>query len=88
MEIDTVIKLKNGKKYLLLMESELDLVGYYLAILLDDNNEPTNTYTVLEEVNNNGKMSVKTITDTLILNKLLEDYQLQYDDLIAINETE
>lgn len=82
MEIDKVITLKNGKKYLLLLESELTLEGYYLAVLLDDNEEPTNNYTVLQEITKNGKVFTKKIDDALILNELLADYRSQYEDIL------
>lgn len=86
MEVDKVITLKNGKKYLLLLESELTLEGYYLAVLLDDNEEPTNTYTVLQEIEQNGKLYTKKINDTLILNELLVDYRSQHEDMLEENK--
>lgn len=82
MEVDKVITLKNGKKYLLLLESELTLEGYYLAVLLDENEEPTNTYTVLQEIERDGKLYTKKIDDALILNELLVDYRSQHDDML------
>ncbi len=86
MEIDTVITLKDGNKYLLLLESELDLEGYFLAVLLDDKDEPTNTYAVLQDVLKDGKHFVKKVNDVLILNQLLEDYNIQYDELYEDEE--
>lgn len=80
MKIDTIITLKNDKKYLLLLESELDLEGYFLAVQLDDKNEPTSNYAVLEEVKKDNRMFVKKIDDPLILNQLLEDYKIQYEE--------
>ncbi len=88
MEVDNVITLKNGKKYLLLLESELTLEGYFLAVLLDKDEEPTNTYTVLQEIHRNGKIFTKKINDALILNELLVDYRSQHDDMLEEDKTE
>ena len=91
MEIDKMIELADGKKYALLLESELTEENYFLAVLLDDKEEPTNNYAVLEEVQKDGKIYVRKVSDPIILNQLLEDYQLQfdeeYDDEETIDET-
>lgn len=80
MEIDNVITLKSGKKYLLLLESELDLNSYFLAVQLDEHEEPTNNYVVFQEIEKDGKSFAQKISDTFILNQLLEDYDLQYKE--------
>ncbi len=81
MKEDTVITIRNGKKYLLLLESEDTTESYYLAVLLDEKNEPTSNYAVLEEVEKDGKTFVKRISDPLILNQLLADYRAQFNDM-------
>lgn len=86
MKVDTVIKLKENNKYLLLLESELDLEGYFLAVQLDEKDEPTKNYAILQEVEKDGKTFVKKIDDPLIMDKLLEDYRQQYDDIFETSE--
>lgn len=86
MKVDTVIKLKENNKYLLLLESELDLEGYFLAVQLDEKDEPTKNYAILQEVEKDGKTFVKKIDDPLIMDKLLEDYRQQYDDMFETSE--
>ncbi len=81
MKTDTVIELKDNNSYLLLLESELDAEAYFLANQLDANNEPTNNYAVIQEVRKDNKTFAKKIDDPIILNKLLEDYRLQYEEL-------
>lgn len=82
MKVDTVITLNDNKKYLLLLESELELEGYFLAVLLDEKDEPTNVYAVLKEVEKDGKTYVKKENDPIIENQLLEDYRNQYEDIL------
>lgn len=83
MKIDTVITLKDNRKYLLLLESDLDLEGYFLAVQLDEKEEPMNTYAVLQDIEKDDKHFVKKIEDPGILNQLLEDYRIQYDEEYA-----
>ncbi len=81
MREDTVITINNGKKYLLLLESEDTTESYFLAVLLDEKEEPTNNYAVLEEVEKEGKTFIRRVSDPIILNQLLADYKSQYNDL-------
>jgi hypothetical protein len=80
MKVDEIISLANGKNYLLLLNSSLSEENYFLSVLLDDKEEPTSTYAVLKEVIKDGETYVQKIDDVNILNDLLKDYQLQYDD--------
>lgn len=80
MKPNMTITLKDNRKYLLLLESELDLEGYFLAVQLDNEDNPTNTYAVLQSVEKDGREYVKKIDNILILNQLYEDYRLQYDE--------
>ncbi len=80
MQENTVITLGNGKKYGILLESET-MDDYFLAVLLDEKEEPTNTYTVLKKVVKNNQEFIKKIDDVTILNSLLDDFREQYDEL-------
>lgn len=80
MNIDQVITLANNKNYLLLLKSEMTDDNYFLAVLLDENNEPTNVYAVLKEVIKNGEIYSQKINNPLVLNQLLEDYKEQYNE--------
>ncbi len=80
MQEDMVITLGSGKKYGILLESET-MDNYFLAVLLDEKEEPTSTYTVLKKVVKNNQEFIKRIDDPLILNSLLDDYREQYEEL-------
>lgn len=81
MREDTVITLEDGKKYLLLLESETTKESYFLAVVLDNDENPTNNYAVLEEVTKNDKTFVKKVKNVVILNQLLNDFKAQRDEL-------
>ncbi len=80
MQEDMVITLGSGKQYGILLESET-MDNYFLAVLLDEKEEPTSTYTVLKKVVKNNQEFIKRIDDPLILNSLLDDYREQYEEL-------
>lgn len=80
MTEDTVVELTNNKKYLILLESEIKADNYFLAVLLDENEKTTNSYTVLQYDENTG--NVIRVDNALVLNELLADYTSQYEDLV------
>ena len=81
MKIDNIISLENGKDYGLLLESVIDDVRYFLAVLVDKEEKPLDEYIVLEEVVEDDETYVQKINDPLILNQLMENYSLQLEDL-------
>lgn len=81
MKVDEKITLSNGDIYGLLLDSELDNVNYFLAVLLKNGEEPTDKFKVLKEINRNGEVFVSEEKDPLILQKLLDDYYEQAEDL-------
>lgn len=81
MKIDDIISLENGKDYGLLLESVIDDVRYFLAVLVDKEEKPLDEYIVLEEVVEDDETYVQKINDPLILNQLMENYSLQLEDL-------
>lgn len=79
MNVDEMITLVNNVSYGLLLKASLDEDNYFLAVQLDSNEEPTDKYEVLKEVNDQGEISVLIERDPLILNELLKQYQEQAD---------
>lgn len=81
MQVDEMITLENGKKYGLLLESELENNKYFLAVMVDDNEEPLNDFKVFKEMVKNNETFVLEEKDPLILDKLLEEYYLELDEV-------
>ncbi len=79
MNVDEMITLANNVSYGLLLKASLNEDNYFLAVQLDSNEEPTDKYEVLKEVNDQGEISVLIERDPLILNELLKQYQEQAD---------
>jgi len=80
MKVDHVITLNDGEQYLLLLEDDIQEDNYFLSVKLDKNNEPTDKYVVLKEIKENGQIYVEEEKNPLILNELLDDYRVQYQD--------
>ena len=80
MEVDTVVTLADGKKYLLLLEDDYMEEDYFLSVLLNDKDEPTDEYILLKEIIKDGKVYSQRVKDPVILSELLKDYRLQYED--------
>lgn len=78
MEENMIITLENKQKYLLLLENAFTDGKYFLSVLLDSNEQPTDQYVVFEE--KDGGESAEIVTDVALLTSLLDDYQEQYED--------
>lgn len=78
MKVDTVVTLDDGKKYLLLLQDELMEDEYFLSVLLDEMNEPTNEYVILKQIVNEDGVYTQKIKNPIILSQLLEDYNVKY----------
>jgi len=79
MKVDTVVTLDDGKKYLLLLQDELMEDDYFLSVLLNEENEPTNEYIVLKQIINEDGIYTQKIKNPIILSELLNDYKMQYE---------
>ena len=80
MKVDEIIDLENGKSYLLLLDSVIDNVKYFLAVGLNEKDEPNNDYIVLKEITENTEIYIQKVTDPVILSKLINDYSEDYQE--------
>lgn len=80
MKVDEIIDLENGTSYLLLLESTIDNGKYFLAVELDDKDEPTKNYIVLKEIIDGNDTYIQKENDPIILSKLIQDYSLDYEE--------
>lgn len=80
MNVDEIIELENNQSYLLLLDSTIENIKYFLAVRLDELDEPTKDYIILKEIIENGETYIQKVTDPLILSKLISDYQEDYEE--------
>lgn len=71
MMINDVIVLDDNKKYLLLDKTDYENYPYYYAVLLDDQEKPTEKYSFVKEITENNETFVEEVTDNAIRSSLL-----------------
>ena len=79
--IDKIITLSNNKKYVILDETILDNIKYYLGLRLENNN-PTNNYLYFEEIKEDNNLSLKPIEKEDIKDILLTSFTINYFDKV------
>lgn len=63
MEKDTIITLDDNSKYVLLDETKIEDKKYFFAIKLDNEGNPTTSYEIFEEENENGETYMNTLEE-------------------------
>lgn len=72
MKVDSVITLENNLNCLLLDKAVYKNNNYFLAILLDEDNEPTDDSVVLKEIIEDGKIYIEREGNEEVLAELLK----------------
>lgn len=81
LEEGNMITLADGFNYGLLLETILNNESYFLAVQLTEQEQPTDVFKVLKEIEKDDKTYVMEEKDPLILNKLIEDYLILAEDV-------
>ena len=79
MKVDTVITLENDVNCLLLEEATLANENYFLAVVLNDDEEPSDEYVILKEHIENDEQYVIRIADEETLGKLVNLFTIKLD---------
>ena len=70
MEKDTIVTLDENDRWYLAEETTQDGKKYFLAVIVDENNEPGDISKIYEEEKENGEYYLTEVTDEKILNYL------------------
>ena len=81
LEEGNMITLADGFNYGLLLETILNNESYFLAVQLTEQEQPTDVFKVLKEIEKDDKTYVIEEKDPFILNKLIEDYLILAEDV-------
>ena len=79
MKIDTDITLDSNENYLLLLNKKVENESYFLSVLVDSKNEPTNKYLILKEVIKDDETYIQKISNPILMSRLIEEYKNIYD---------
>lgn len=82
MNVDTVITLNNNINCLLLEKANYNDENYFLAVVLDDNEEPSDEYVVLKEIVEDEQNYVMRIVDESILAELIKLFTKSFGEKV------
>lgn len=72
MNVNDIIILENNKSYLLLLDTVIKADKYYLAVELDNNENPTNNYVVVKEEKEGNDIYMEITEDPYIYSELIK----------------
>ena len=82
MKIDSVITLENDVNCLLLEKVNYNNDNYFLTVVLDDNEEPSDEYIVLKEIIEDGQNYVMRVTDEKVLAELIKLFTKSFGEKV------
>ena len=82
MKIDSVITLENDVNCLLLEKVNYNNDNYFLTVVLDDNEEPSDEYIVLKEIIEDGQNYVMRVTDENVLAELIKLFTKSFGEKV------
>lgn len=83
MTVDSVITLDNDINCLLLDKAVYQGKNYFLAVVLDEIEEPTEEYAVLKEIIENGETYVEKEVDEAIVAELIKTFTKTFNTLVS-----
>lgn len=85
MSTNSVITLDNDKNYLLLEKVEFESRNFFMAVYLNEEEEPTDEYMIFEEILEDNEKYVEEVEDERILSNLLELFTNKAKDFVDNN---
>lgn len=83
MKVDSVITLSNNVSCLLLDKATYKDVNYFLAVVLDENLEPTDDNVVLKEIVEKGETFVEREGNEEILAELMNSFVKSFNKAVS-----
>ena len=80
--VDKIVELENNKSYVILEETNLNDIKYYLGLRLDENEEPTNNYLFFEEILDNNNIYLTPIENDDMKGLLLTAFTVNFLDKV------
>lgn len=82
MKVDTVITLENDVNCLLLEKANYENDNYFLSVVLDDLEEPSDEYVVLKEIIEDNQNYVMRVVDENVLAELIKMFTKTFGDTV------
>ena len=88
MKVDSVITLDNDVNCLLLDKATLGENNYFIAVVLDEKDEPSEEYVVFKEVLEDNEKYVEKVEDETLLTELFKIFTESFKNLVYNLPTE
>lgn len=82
MNVDTVITLDNNLNCLLLEKANLENSNYFLSVVLNEEEEPSDEYVIFKEILENGEKYVEKVEDQTLLAELLKQFTSSFKNSV------
>ncbi len=82
MIVDSVITLENDVNCLLLEKVNFKNDNYFLSVILDEEEEPSDEYVVFKEINENGESFVEKVEEADLLAELVKEFSSNVAKLV------
>ena len=83
MKVDTVITLENDINCLLNEKANYENDNYFLSVVLDEYEEPSDEYVVLKEIVEDNQNYVMRVMDESVLAELLKLFTKSFGEKVA-----
>ena len=82
MTVDSVITLDNDVNCLLLERVNYENDNYFLSVMLNEDEEPSDKYAIFKEINENNENYVETVEDPNLQASLIELFTTKVSKLV------
>ncbi len=82
MRADSVITLENDVNCLLLEKAVFEDNNYFMAVVLNEQDEPTDEYMVLKEIIEDNEQYVEKVEDNKVLTELVKLFTTKLDNFV------
>ena len=82
MKVDTVITLENNENCLLLEKVVYENNNYFLSVILNEFEEPSEDYVILKEILDEGEKFVERVTNDDLISELLNLFSKNFSKLV------
>ncbi len=82
MKVDSVITLENDVNCLLLEKVEYENNNYFMAVVLNEEEEPSDEYVIFKEIIENNENYVEKVEDAELFSSLIQLFTTKIDEFV------
>ncbi len=82
MIVDSVITLENDVNCLLLEKVEYENNNYFMAVVLNEEEEPSDEYVIFKEIIENNENYVEKVEDAELFSSLIQLFTTKIDEFV------